>query len=51
MQWRHVEDIPAMLRDPTATEHRERADRIAMSVEPHVCEVAFIDRAEASAAP
>jgi len=51
VQWRQVEDFQAMLRDPTATEHRERAERIAMSVEPHLYEVACIDRAEASAAP
>jgi len=50
-QWRQVEDFQAMLRDPTTTQHRERAERIAISVEPHVYEVAFIDRAEASAAP
>jgi len=50
-QWRQVEDFQAMLRDPTATEHRERAEPIAISVEPHLYDAAFIDHAEASAAP
>jgi len=50
-QWRQVEDFQVMLCDPTATEHRQRAERIAISVEPHLCEVAFMDHAAASAAP
>lgn len=48
-QWRRVEDFEAMLRDPTAREHMGAAQDLAVSVEPHLYEVAFADHAGAAA--
>jgi antibiotic biosynthesis monooxygenase (ABM) superfamily enzyme len=45
-QWRRQEDFQAMLRDPVATEHRNKAQRLAISVEPHLHDVVFIDHAD-----
>lgn len=44
-QWRRVEDFEAMLRDPTAQVHMQAATQLAISVEPHLYEVAFTDQA------
>ena len=45
-QWRRREDFQAMLRNPAATEHRNRAEKLASSVEPHLHDVVFIDHGE-----
>jgi len=44
-QWRRVEDFEAMLRDLAAQEHMKAASTLAISVEPHLCEVVFADQA------
>ncbi len=48
-QWRRVEDFEAMLRNPTAQVHVQAATDLAISVEPHLYEVAFTDHAQDAA--
>ena len=48
-QWRRVEYFQAMPGDEAATEHRNRAEQLAVSIEPHLYEVVFADQADASA--
>src|SRR5215831_8237124 len=48
-QWRRTADFEAMLGDQAAAEHMRAAERLATSIEPHLYEVAFTDRAGAPA--